>query len=87
MESKEKYKARNNKSPDEADSVIMLTYVVRKITDTLPGMVERSKSEPGQRMPDSMIVTTPSKQAPTEEDDAVGQDGDEEKDLYEISAE
>lgn len=87
VESKEKYKARNQKSPDEADSVIQLTYVVRKITDTLPGMVERKTSNPQERMHDDVVVTTPAKQISTETDDAVGEDGDEEKDLHEISSE
>jgi len=86
VESKEKYKARNQKSPDEADSVIQLTYVVRKITTVLPGMVERPKSVQERAMPD-IVIQTPSKQESTEEDDAVGTEGDEEKDMYEISME
>src|SRR6478736_4204047 len=86
VESKEKYKARNQKSPDEADAVIQLTYVVRKITDTLPGMVERPKAAP-ERQHLEVPITTPSKQAPTEEPDSITEDGDEEKDLYELSTE
>ncbi len=86
VESKEKYKARNQKSPDEADSVIMLTYVVRKITDTLPGMVERPVSTPERQTAD-VVVQTPAKQQPTEDDDAVGQEGDEDKDFDHAQAE
>lgn len=48
VESKDQYKSRNaGKSPDEADSVIMLPMLVRQFADVIPGTVEqesRSKS-------------------------------------------
>lgn len=50
VESKEEYKARNQKSPDEADSMIMLTHLVRRKSDVLPGLVEQQipvKTEDG----------------------------------------
>lgn len=41
VESKEQYKARNaGRSPDEADALVMGPQLVRKISDTLPGLVE-----------------------------------------------
>lgn len=40
IESKEEYKARNQKSPDEADSIIQLVHLVRKNSDIIPGLVE-----------------------------------------------
>lgn len=43
VESKEEYKARNQHSPDEADSMIMLVHLVRKKADVLPGLVEHQK--------------------------------------------
>lgn len=90
VESKERYKARNQKSPDEADSVIQLCYVVRKITDTLPGLVEapvRENNPSGFNGPERPVAYTPVKQASTEEDDAVGEDGNEENDYAAISPE
>ncbi len=45
VEPKEEYKARNQKSPDEADALVMLVHVVRRNSDIIPGLVEQSKPE------------------------------------------
>ncbi len=42
VESKEVYKARNNVSPDEADSIIMLVHLVRQKGTIIPGLMEQS---------------------------------------------
>ncbi len=81
VESKEKFKARNQKSPDEADAMIMLCHVARKIADTLPGMVERPKNNPERPGPDAPKFTTPSKLESTEEHDSICEDAEEEKDF------
>lgn len=42
VESKDKYKARNGgQSPDESDALIMMPFLVRQISDVLPGLVEQ----------------------------------------------
>jgi hypothetical protein len=41
VEPKEEYVARNKYSPDEADSLVMLVHVVRRNSDTIPGLVEQ----------------------------------------------
>ncbi len=87
VESKESYRARNQKSPDEADAVIMLVHVVRKITDVLPGMVERPKTQETRRMPDAPIFVTPAKQESTEDHDSICEDAEEEGNFHEISTE
>lgn len=43
VESKEEYKARNQKSPDESDSIIMLEMLVRKAFPVIPGLVEQDE--------------------------------------------
>lgn len=78
VESKESYKARNQKSPDEADAIIQLCHVVRNITDTLPGMVEHPKTSRGGGG-ETPVYTTPAKQESTEVDDSICTDGHEEE--------
>lgn len=43
VESKEDYKARNQKSPDEADALIMMVHVIRRVSNVLPGLVEQTR--------------------------------------------
>jgi hypothetical protein len=82
VESKEKYKARNKSSPDESDALIQLCHVVRCITDTLPGMVERPKMTQQVRDELKPTFTTPAKQESTEEHDSIFEDGVEEEEEY-----
>lgn len=77
VESKESFKARNQKSPDEADSVIQLCHVVRSFADVLPGMVERSKATPERREEWAPVFVTPAKQESTEEHDSICEDAEE----------
>jgi hypothetical protein len=79
VESKEKYKARNQKSPDEADALIQLCHVVRCITDVLPGMVERPKTQAEPSRYDKPIFTTPANQASIEESDSINEDPEDEE--------
>jgi hypothetical protein len=78
VENKEKYKARNGgMSPDSADAVIMLTLLVRKNGDVLPGLVEqqtKNTSQEGQIKFDSVknIVTHQ-----IDKDDSLCEDGSE----------
>lgn len=46
VEPKEEYKARNQKSPDESDALVMLVHLVRRNSDVIPGLVEQSKPQP-----------------------------------------
>jgi hypothetical protein len=41
VESKDEYKSRNQKSPDDADACIMIPQLIRLRGDVLPGMVEQ----------------------------------------------
>jgi hypothetical protein len=45
VESKPEYKSRGNTSPDEADSFIMIPYVIRQVHLILPGMHVDSETE------------------------------------------
>lgn len=87
VESKDAFKARNQKSPDEADAVIMLCHVVRKITDTLPGMIEKPKNRPERPQADAPVFTTPAKQESTEPHDSICEDAEEEQEFHESSIE
>jgi len=42
VESKESYKARNQRSPDEVDSMIMLPHLLRSRANVLPGLSKQS---------------------------------------------
>ena len=78
VESKDKYKARNgNISPDEADSMIMLTMLVRQVSDTLPGLHEqkaRSESNEG-----SIKFEPVKKYVSVEKDDSLSEDFSEQE--------
>lgn len=76
VEPKEKYKARNKSSPDEADALVMLVHLVRQITDVLPGLVEQSKSEVVRRDPE-MVFQKVIEMEPVDEDDSICLDGSE----------
>lgn len=86
VESKEVYKARNQKSPDEADAMIQLTLAVRRITDTLPGMVERPKPTTRTSVADDGMITTPANQEAVEDADHLLEDPQQEPEesLYDI---
>lgn len=75
VEAKEEYKARNSgKSPDEADALMMLTALVRKNSDVLPGLVEQSQTRRGEDDPfdPDPIKFTPFKEMKSvEEDDSI----------------
>lgn len=45
VEPKDQYKARNQKSPDEADAFVMMVHIVRKNSDVIPGLVEETKPQ------------------------------------------
>jgi hypothetical protein len=42
VESKESYKARNQRSPDEVDSMIMLPHLIRSRANVMPGLSKQS---------------------------------------------
>ncbi len=68
VEAKEEYKARNSgRSPDEADSLVMLVGLVRKNADVLPGLVEQSQAPRSE--PQKDMVFQPVKGMPSIEDD------------------
>ncbi len=77
VESKESYKARNQKSPDEADSLIQLVHVVRMVADTLPGLVERPKQRPDEPTHFRPEYINPTKQPSIEDDDSIAEIGQE----------
>ncbi len=86
VESKEKFKARNQRSPDESDAIIQLTLLVRMITDTLPGMVERPKASGFNKESIGVVIQSPSKPEPEEVEDTMTDDGNDAQSLEEISA-
>ncbi len=80
VESKQEYKSRNQQSPDEADSMIMLVHLVRKNSDVLPGLVEQSKPSP--RPKEGGIAWTDIKtMMGSDLEDSITQDGELEEKL------
>jgi hypothetical protein len=74
VESKDEYKSRNKTSPDEADSFVMLVHLIRKMADTLPGLVEQQVSGKRKRPQDGMHWVSVGKMVNTDEVDVL--DGD-----------
>ncbi len=85
VEAKDEYKARNaGKSPDEADAIVMLPWLVRQNSDVLPGLVEQSQSRPTDRGGEDESDFIPVKQMKsTEEDDSLSENGKEDDHLDE----
>lgn len=84
VESKDEYKARNQHSPDEADSMIMLIHLVRRRSDVLPGLVEQqqaSKPEAG-----GIAFHAASKFHSIESDDSISGDGVDADHLEDVNA-
>jgi hypothetical protein len=79
VESKEVYKARNQKSPDEVDSLIMLLNVVRRTSDVIPGLVEQTK--PNKREDDGAFMSF-GKTKSIESDDSISENGIDEDGLH-----
>lgn len=74
VESKEIYKARNQVSPDEADSIIMLVHVVRKNSDVIPGLVEQQEAPKGASQ---IQYETVKMMKSIDSDDSISLEGDE----------
>lgn len=80
VESKDAYKARNGgTSPDEADSMIMLTMLVRKNSSVLPGLVEHETRHEENNAPIKFeqvknIVSY-------EKDDSISEEGSEKEEV------
>lgn len=84
VESKDEYKARNQHSPDEADAMIMLTHLVRKRSDVLPGLVSQqqaSRPEAG-----GIAFTAASKMHSIETDDSIHGEGVDADHLDDVNA-
>lgn len=86
VESKEAYKSRNQKSPDESDAIIQLTMLVRMVTDTLPGMVEKPKAQAAPERNNDLVIQSPSKPEPIEELDSITEDTEGVESLDEVQA-
>ena len=78
VESKESYKSRNNRSPDEADALIELVHVVRAITDVLPGLVEKKKMANETSVTSYQSVKDAYPISFTEQDDSMSENGEDE---------
>lgn len=57
VESKDEYKARNQKSPDTADSVIMTVQLVRQKSPVLPGIVQQYDGSTNDELGDDVRLT------------------------------
>ena len=79
VEPKEKYKARNKSSPDEADALVMLVHVVRITADVLPGLVEHKNNKNGQNNDPEMRFVSAAKSGSLSMDDSMCSDGVEEE--------
>lgn len=79
VEAKEAYKARNQHSPDEADSLVMLVHLVRHITDVLPGLSEQGKGQ--NRQNPEMIFRKIAEIPSVDEDDSISLDGSEQEEI------
>lgn len=73
VEPKEVYKARNQSSPDEADSMIMLAHLVRKNSPVLPGLMETQTAP--KDGPGSVKFQQVTKLPSIETDDSICSDG------------
>lgn len=77
VETKDEYKSRNaGKSPDEADSFVMLPQLVRKNFEILPGLVEQTQPRPrsetaGEDMRPVSVMTA---MKSIHEDDSISED-------------
>lgn len=58
VESKEEYKARNQKSPDTSDSVIMTVQLVRQKSPILPGVVQQYDGSTKEEAGDDVAQAT-----------------------------
>lgn len=72
VESKEVYKARNQVSPDETDSMIMLVHLVRKNSSVIPGTVEQQEAPKGDN---GIKYETVKNMKSIENDDSICLDG------------
>lgn len=75
VEPKEEYKARNGKSPDEADALMMLVALVRKNSDILPGLVEQSQGKQPGTLSGDMNFQSATKTKPFDSDDSLSAEG------------
>jgi len=76
VESKEQYKARNQRSPDEADCAIMLCHVVRMRAEVTPGLVEETKPSHNTVQRDEGTGFTPvTKRESVDAEDSICKDG------------
>lgn len=80
VEPKEEYKARNQASPDEADALVMMPHLIRRISDVLPGLVEQTK--PGKEKSDIKFESVKN-MVTMEADDCISEDGVE-KELADV---
>lgn len=79
VESKDKYKARNQNSPDEADAIVMLLHLVRHVSGVIPGLVEQSEPIKDVKGTSSVKFMSVKDMANTEESDSISADGEEDK--------
>lgn len=77
VESKDEYKARNTKSPDEADALIMLAHVVRMRSKILPGLVEQSKPSKDVTGSSELNFLSIKDMPGVDVDDSISEDGQE----------
>lgn len=73
VESKEEYKVRNQKSPDESDSIIQLVHLVRKNSDIIPGLVEAQVPRKDITSSSGMRWISVGKWENTEADDSISE--------------
>ena len=78
VESKDKYKARNQHSPDEADAIVMLIHLVRKVSDVIPGLVEQSQTSKEVRGTSSIKFMSIKDMKDVDEPDSIASDGEDE---------
>ena len=82
VENKDEYKSRNaGKSPDEADSLVMLVSLVRKNFEILPGLVEQTvPRKPSEGAQDIKFIPVKQTMVPIHNDDSMDPDGGENDD-------
>lgn len=79
VEPKEEYMSRNGGiSPDEADSLVMLVHVVRKVSDVIPGLVEQQSPSRDNRGRNEYQFESASKMSMIESDDSIALSSKEE---------
>lgn len=78
VEAKEEYMSRNQNSPDEADSLVMLVHAVRKNSDVIPGLHDEQRPSKERERGGGFKFTSVKDSTMVEVADSIAGDGESE---------